>query len=59
MERRRYQEHPPRDEYVLTEKGCDLFPIIAAMLAWAIDGRPARPARRCCSSTNRAAGPGR
>ena len=34
MERQRYQEHPPRDEYVLTEKGRDLFPIIAAMLAW-------------------------
>ncbi len=34
MERQRYQEHPPRDEYVLTEKGQDLFPIIAAMLAW-------------------------
>ncbi len=34
MERRRYQEHPPRDEYVLTTKGRDLFPIIAALLAW-------------------------
>ncbi len=34
MERQRYQDHPPRDEYVLTEKGRDLFPIIAALLAW-------------------------
>jgi DNA-binding HxlR family transcriptional regulator len=34
MDRRRYQEHPPRDEYVLTEKGRDLFPVIAALLAW-------------------------
>lgn len=34
MERQRYLEHPPRDEYVLTVKGRDLFPIIAAMLAW-------------------------
>ena len=34
MERRPYEEHPPRHEYVLTEKGRDLFPIIAAMLAW-------------------------
>jgi DNA-binding HxlR family transcriptional regulator len=34
MARQRYQEHPPRDEYVLTEKGRDLFPVIAAMLAW-------------------------
>ena len=34
MERRRYEEHPPRDEYVLTDKGRDLFPVIAALLAW-------------------------
>jgi DNA-binding HxlR family transcriptional regulator len=34
FERQRYQERPPRDQYVLTEKGRDLFPIIAAMLAW-------------------------
>ena len=34
MERRRYEEHPPRDEYVLTEMGRDLFPVIAALLAW-------------------------
>jgi DNA-binding HxlR family transcriptional regulator len=34
MERQRYQDHPPRDEYVLTDKGRDLFPVIAAMLAW-------------------------
>ena len=34
MERQRYEEHPPRDEYVLTTKGRDLFPIIAALLAW-------------------------
>jgi len=34
MERRRYQDHPPRDEYLLTEKGRELFPIIAALMAW-------------------------
>jgi DNA-binding HxlR family transcriptional regulator len=34
MERQRYQERPPRDEYVLTTKGRELFPIIAALLAW-------------------------
>jgi len=34
MERRAYREHPPRDEYVLTDKGRDLFPVIAALLAW-------------------------
>ena len=34
MERRPYEQHPPRDEYALTEKGRDLFPIIAALMAW-------------------------
>ena len=34
MERRRYVERPPRDEYVLTEKGRELFPVIAALMAW-------------------------
>ena len=34
MERRPYHERPPRDEYVLTEKGRDLFPVIAALMAW-------------------------
>jgi DNA-binding HxlR family transcriptional regulator len=34
MERQRYEERPPRDEYVLTPKGRDLFPIIGAILAW-------------------------
>ncbi len=34
LERRRYSEHPPRDEYVLTERGRDFQPVIWAMLAW-------------------------
>lgn len=34
MERQLYEDHPPRFEYVLTEKGRDLFPVIAALLAW-------------------------
>lgn len=34
LERRRYCEHPPRDEYVLTEKGRALFPVILALKAW-------------------------
>ena len=29
-----YQEHPPRDEYRLTEKGRDVYPILAALAAW-------------------------
>jgi DNA-binding HxlR family transcriptional regulator len=34
FERRRYDERPPRYEYILTEKGRDLFPVIAALMAW-------------------------
>jgi DNA-binding HxlR family transcriptional regulator len=34
LERRRYQERPPRDEYVLTARGADFAPVLIAMLAW-------------------------
>jgi len=32
LERRPYQERPPRHEYFLTEKGLDLWPTMVAML---------------------------
>ncbi len=34
VERRFYEKHPPRAEYVLTEKGRALGPVIAAMRDW-------------------------
>ena len=34
LERRPYQEHPPREEYVLTERGRDFRPVLLAMLAF-------------------------
>ena len=34
LERRLYQEHPPRYEYLLTEKGRDLLPVVVALGAW-------------------------
>jgi DNA-binding HxlR family transcriptional regulator len=34
LERRRYSEHPPRDEYVLTERGRDFRPVLQSLLAW-------------------------
>ncbi len=34
LERPRYNEHPPRDEYVLTERGRDFRPVLLALLAW-------------------------
>ncbi len=34
LERRAYCEHPPRYEYVLTERGRDFRPVLWALLAW-------------------------
>jgi DNA-binding HxlR family transcriptional regulator len=45
LERVRYQEHPPRREYKLTDKGRDLWQVVTAMREWgdrwaAPDGPP-------------------
>ena len=32
--RRRYNDRPPRYEYVLTAKGRDLFPLVVALFSW-------------------------
>src|SRR5258708_4992982 len=34
LERHRYSEKPPRDEYLLTELGRDFRPVLWALLAW-------------------------
>jgi DNA-binding HxlR family transcriptional regulator len=34
LERSRYSERPPRDEYLLTERGRDFRPVLWALLAW-------------------------
>jgi DNA-binding HxlR family transcriptional regulator len=34
LERRQYCEHPPRCDYVLTERGRDFRPVMWALLAW-------------------------
>jgi len=34
LERREYSEHPPRYEYLLTERGRDFRPVFLALLAW-------------------------
>jgi DNA-binding HxlR family transcriptional regulator len=41
LERRRYQERPPRDEYRLTEKGLDLWPVIVSLMNWGDEYAPA------------------
>jgi DNA-binding HxlR family transcriptional regulator len=34
LERRRYRERPPRDEYVLTARGRDFKPVLVALVAF-------------------------
>jgi DNA-binding HxlR family transcriptional regulator len=34
LERRRYSEHPPRDEYVPTARGRDFRAVLIALMAW-------------------------
>jgi DNA-binding HxlR family transcriptional regulator len=34
LERRRYNERPPRDEYILTDRGRDFRPVLLALLAY-------------------------
>ena len=36
VERRFYEQHPPRAEYVLTEKGRALGPVLKALLQWGL-----------------------
>jgi len=53
LERRQYQERPPRWEYRLTEKGRDLYPVLLSMLAWGDrwtageDGPPLKLTHEC------------
>lgn len=55
LERRRYSERPPRYEYVLTDAGRDLWPVLNAMRAWgdahaAPNGPPLELVHRGCGS---------
>ena len=34
LARRRYHEHPPRDEYVLTESGTAIAPVLRELRVW-------------------------
>ncbi len=47
LERRLYQERPPRHEYRLTEKGLALHPVLVTLVAWAEEWepRPGTPSR--------------
>ena len=34
LEKRRYSEHPPREEYLLTAAGRDFLPVLFMIAAW-------------------------
>jgi DNA-binding HxlR family transcriptional regulator len=56
LERRPYQDRPPRSEYVLTEKGRDLWQVVAAMRQWgdrwlAPEGPPVTITHSTCGHT--------
>jgi DNA-binding HxlR family transcriptional regulator len=34
LEKRRYSEHPPRYEYVLTQRGRDFRPVLFSLMTW-------------------------
>jgi DNA-binding HxlR family transcriptional regulator len=53
LTKRAYQDNPPRYDYVLTEKGRDLWPLLTAMRQWgdrhaAPDGPPVRVVHEHC-----------
>ncbi|MGH9920622.1 MAG: winged helix-turn-helix transcriptional regulator [Nitrososphaerales archaeon] len=52
-----YSEHPPRDDYRLTDKGRDLWPVLTAMRQWgdryaAPSGPPVQIIHKSCGSTS-------
>jgi DNA-binding HxlR family transcriptional regulator len=45
LEKRRYQESPPRDEYVVTDRGIALWPALRALSTWGRDNYDVAPLR--------------
>jgi len=45
VERRFYEQHPPRAEYLLTDRGKDLRPVLKALLEWGQRYTRYKPAR--------------
>jgi DNA-binding HxlR family transcriptional regulator len=45
VERRFYEQHPPRAEYVLTKKGTQLRPVLKALLEWGRQNTAFSPSR--------------
>jgi DNA-binding HxlR family transcriptional regulator len=51
LTRQRYQDHPPRDEYVLTDKGKDLLDVLLALWRWGDRWEPVPLPRRLIHET--------
>jgi DNA-binding HxlR family transcriptional regulator len=54
-----YSEHPPRDDYRLTDKGRDLWPVLTSMRQWgdryaAPSGPPLRVTHKACGAVTEA-----
>ncbi len=59
LSRERYQQRPPREHYVPTEKGKELFPVLLALMNWgdrwySNEGPPVRIQHLDCGSTTTA-----
>jgi DNA-binding HxlR family transcriptional regulator len=59
LQRVPYQDHPPRSEYRLTERGRDLFEVITALREWgdrwaAPDGAPLKVRHTSCGHVTKA-----
>ncbi|SFC71386.1 winged helix-turn-helix transcriptional regulator [Streptomyces aidingensis] len=57
LERRRYQQHPPRYEYVLTDAGKDLHTVLLTLMDWGdrhvTEGEPPTVFRHSCGEVFR------
>ncbi|MFF7359619.1 winged helix-turn-helix transcriptional regulator [Streptomyces sp. NPDC008125] len=45
LDKRRYQESPPRDEYVVTERGIALWPVLRGLSTWGRENYDVLPMR--------------
>jgi DNA-binding HxlR family transcriptional regulator len=58
LDKRPYQDNPPRYDYVLTEKGRDLWPLLTALRQWgdkhaAPHGPPVEVMHKACGKVTR------
>jgi DNA-binding HxlR family transcriptional regulator len=59
LERHRYEDKPPRDEYRLTEKGLELHPVLVSLAVWGDrwmddgDGPPVEIVHKDCDAVTK------